>query len=339
MVKYMYYEEDDRPVRRRRRRKKRGGILGWFIKLLFKLLILALIAAAVLYAIPVSFFMTDDGADLSASPDLPSDKINILLLGVDRLTGSQRSDSIIVASVGYSSLSLTSIMRDTIVDIPGHSATKVNAAYAYGGPELTLRTLNENFGLNLTKYAVVDFTALADIINALGGIDIAITSAEQDHINKNVADAWIDEFSKQGYDESDMKKLDLDFSAADENGRVMAHLDGYQALGYARIRYLDSDYVRTSRQRQVINAAMTALKQNWYDVPMLVELCKVATSRIQTNMNIFELASIGLKGITSPSIEQLRLPYNGTFTDNGSSLSKVDYDENLAVFKEFVYGQ
>ena len=64
-----------------------------------------------------------------------TDKINILLLGVDRLTGSQRSDTIIVASIGYSSLSLTSIMRDTIVNIPGHGSTKVNAAYAYGGPE------------------------------------------------------------------------------------------------------------------------------------------------------------------------------------------------------------
>ena len=336
----MYYEEDDRPIRRRRRRRRRrGGFLGWVIKLLFKLAIFVLVIAAALYAIPVSVFMTDTGADVSASAALPKDKINILLLGVDRLTGSQRSDSIIVASVGYSSLTLTSIMRDTIVDIPGHGSTKVNAAYAYGGPELTLRTLNENFGLNLTKYVVVDFAALADIINALGGVDIQISSAEQEHINKNVADAWKDEFSKQGYEQSDMHLLDLNFAGADENGRITAHLDGFQALGYARIRYLDSDYVRTSRQRRVIDAALSTLKHNWYNVPKLLDAYKVAMSRIHTNMNLFELVSIGAKGVLCTDIQQLRLPADGTFTDNGSSLKNIDYDKNLAVFKEFVYGK
>lgn len=336
----MYYEEDDRPVRRRRRRRrKRGGVIGWLIKLILKLIMLVLIAAVVLYAIPVSVFMTDDGANVSASSDLPNDKINILLLGVDRLTGSQRSDTIIVASVGYSSLTLTSIMRDTVVNIPGHGSTKVNAAYAYGGPELTLRTLNENFGLNLTKYAVVDFAALADIINALGGVDIEITSAEQAQINKNVADAWIDEFSKQGYEKDDMHLLDLSFAGADEKGRITAHLDGFQALGYARIRKLDSDYVRTSRQRRVIDASLSALKQNWYDVPMLLDLYKAAMSRIQTNMNLFELLSIGAKGIMCTDIQQLRLPADGTFNDNGSSLADINYDKNLAAFKELVYGK
>ena len=336
----MYYEEDDRPVRRRRRRRrKRGSLIGWLIKLIFKLILLVLLAAVVLYAIPVSVFMVSDEADVSASADLPKDKINILLLGVDRLTGSQRSDTIIVASVGYSSLTLTSIMRDTVVNIPGHGSTKVNAAYAYGGPELTLRTLNENFGLNLTKYVVVDFAALADIINALGGVDIEITSAEQTQINKNVADAWVDEFSKQGYEKDDMHLLDLSFVDADENGRITAHLDGFQALGYARIRKLDSDYVRTSRQRRVIDASLSALKQNWYDVPMLIDLYKAAMSRIQTNMNVFELLSIGAKGIMCSDIRQLRLPADGTFNDNGSSLANINYEQNTAVFREFVYGQ
>lgn len=336
----MYYEEDDRPIRRRRRRRrKRGGVLGWLIKLVFKLILLILLAAVALYAIPVSLFMTDDGANVSASDALPDDKINILLLGVDRLTGSQRSDTIIIASVGYSSLTLTSVMRDTMVNIPGHGASKVNAAYAHGGPELTLRTLNENFGFNLTKYAVVDFAALADIINALGGVDIEITSAEQEQINYNMADAWVGEFSKQGYEKDEMHLLDLSFAGADENGRITAHLDGFQALAYARIRKLDSDYVRTSRQRRVIDASLSSLKQNWYDVPMLLELYKSAMSRIQTNMNIFELLSIGAKGIMCTDIQQLRLPADGTFTDNGSSLANIDYEKNTAVFKEFVYGQ
>ena len=337
----MYYEEDDRPLRRkrRRRRRRRFRLLGFLIKTVFRLAILAVIAAIVLYALPVRLFMFDTGADLSASPELPKDKINILLLGVDRFTGAQRSDTIIVASVGYSSVTLTSILRDTIVNIPGQGQMKVNAAYAYGGPELTMRTLNENFGLNLTKYAVVDFAALADIINAMGGVDIQLTKAEQTEINNNVRDAWEEEFYPQGYGDEARRMLDLNFADADENGRITARLDGFQALGFARIRKLDSDFMRTSRQRRVINACFSSLKANWKNVPMLADLVKVATSRIQTNMGILEMLSIAAKGLTCTDIRQLRLPADGTFSDNGSSLNSINYEQNLAVFREFVYGQ
>ena len=333
----MYYEEDGRKKRRHRRRV---GFGGWLLKQLLRLIALLVVVLVILYAIPVSFFMTDSGG-LNPSAGLDTDVINILLLGVDSLddgSQSQRSDTMIIASIGYNNFKMTSVMRDTIVEIPGKGKSKLNAAYAHGGPELTVRTLNENFHLNITDYAVVDFVALAEIINAMGGIDMPITRAEMDEINKNVADGWRKGFQQRGYSQDDMKPLNVDFSNADENGRVTAHLDGFQALGFARIRSLDSDYMRTSRQRRVISAALGRLRSCWYDPKAVVGLIKAVKNNINTNIGIVEILSLGLKAAFCGDPGQLRLPADGTFTDNGSSLTNVDYGANLEVFKDFVYG-
>lgn len=331
----MYYEEERLSKPRRRRRR---GPLGFLLGLLARLLIVIALVALTLYALPVSLFITDADDVFSPSAGLETDMINILLLGVDRLNdGAQRSDTIIIASVGYGSFKLTSVLRDTIVDIPGHGSDKINAAYAYGGPELTVRTLNMNFGLNITKYVVVDFVALAEAINALGGVDVAITYDEQLEINRNLADSWKKDFSKLGYDVSETSLLDLDFSDADDDGRITAQLDGFQALGYARIRRLDSDFTRAHRQRRIINAALRKFRQKWYDPLMLAELIRVVVAHVDTNMNPLELVSIGSKVLMCSEAGQLRLPADGTYVDTGSALSEVDYAENLEVFREFVY--
>lgn len=333
----MYYE--DVSPRRHKRPKKKKSFSGFLLGLLVRLMALVAIAAILIYALPVNLFITDTGGEMNPSTGLDTDMINILLLGVDVLnSGSQRSDTIIIASVGYNTLKLTSVMRDTIVDIPGHGRQKVNAAYAYGGPELTARTLNENFGLNITKYAVVDFVALADVINALGGVDISVSEAEVNEINVLLVDSWKKAFHKLGYDPNQTRLLELDFSGADEKGRMTVHLDGFQALAYARIRSLDSDYTRTSRQRRVLSAAMQKFRSTWYNPFMISDLAKAALSRVDTNMNLLEIMSIGSKAVMCGDIEQLRLPADGTYNDDGSALKDIDYAKNLAVFKEFVYG-
>lgn len=344
----MYYEEGRRPLGPRKPAPQKRGIFGrliWFMtKLLLRLMLLAVIlimaAALILYALPVSLFITDSGDGLSPSTGLDTHMINILLLGVDSLSagaGTQRSDTIIIASVGYNSLKLTSVLRDTIVEIPGHGTGKLNAAYAYGGPELTVRTLNENFGFNITKYAVVDFCALADVINALGGVDVAITEAEQEQLNINLADSWRKEFGRNGYDMSQTSLVALDFADADEDGRVSAHLDGFQALSFARIRSIDSDVTRAHRQRRIISAALAELKAKWYNPLVMYELFTAIYNGIDTNMNLVEMISIGSKAIMCSEAGQLRLPVEGTYYDNQSALTDVDYDANLAAFKEFVY--
>lgn len=330
----MIYEEERRQRPRRRRRRTPAS---FFAGLVLRLLALVTLCALILYALPVWLFMVEPQVELSPSASLPSSRLNVLLLGVDKLNDDmQRADTMIVASIGYGHLSMTSILRDTMVDIPGVGRGKINAAYSRGGAELAMRTVNENFGLNITKYAVVDFTALADIINALGGVDIAVTQAEETEINRNLKDSW-KVFKKEGYSKSATDYLSLDFSKADENGCLTVKLDGFQALAYARIRRIDSDFTRAHRQRKLINAALRKVRAEWYNPVMLVKLAKVACTRVKTNVNAVEILSLGLKAVVCPEIGQLRLPVEGSYVDDGSALTSVDYDENLKTFIEFVY--
>jgi LCP family protein required for cell wall assembly len=331
----MRFEEERRPKRRRRGCLAR--LLGFLTKLVLFALALALIAGAVLYALPVGLFMIEPKAELSPAGDLPTGRINVLLLGVDKLAdGVQRADTIIVATIGYDAFNLTSVMRDTMVDIPGHGRQKANAAYAHGGPELAMRTLNENFGLNITKYVVVDFLALADLVNAIGGVDMAITQSEQTEINRNIYDSR-KIFKAAGYTAKDTSAVELDFSKADEEGYVQTHLDGIQALGYARIRRTDSDITRAHRQRKLLNAALHQFRTQWYNPLALYRLSNAALSRIDTNMNAVELLSIGIKAALRPDAGQLRLPIEGSYRDNGSALVDINYQRNREAFVEFAY--
>ena len=330
----MNYEEGRRSRARKAKKRGAGRIIAW---ILVRILALIVLCALILYALPVGLFMVEPESELSPSPNLPSSRLNVLLLGVDKLSaGAQRADTIIVASIGYGHVSMTSILRDTMVNIPGFGRGKVNAAYSHGGAELTMRTLNENFGLNITKYAVVDFTALADIINALGGVDIAKTQAEESEINRNLDDSW-KVFKQMGYSKDDTDFLALDFSRAGDDGYLTVKLDGFQALAYARIRRIDSDFTRAHRQRKLINAALRKLRAQWYNPVMLTRLMKAALTRTETNLSAVEIASLGLKAVACPEIGQLRLPAEGTYTDDGSALTNVDYGRNLEAFKEFVY--
>ena len=145
-----------------------------------------------------------------------------------------------ILSVGYQSVKLTSILRDTVVDIDGHGSTKINAAYAYGGAELAMRTVNQTFQMNITKYVVVDYLTIARLVDAVGGVDIVISQAEMEQINAN----------NSRYAGSTRVAEDLGYMPApvreySEDGETPVHLDGLQAVGYARIRKLDSDFMRT----------------------------------------------------------------------------------------------
>lgn len=331
----MHFEEGRSPRERRRRRRRSPGM--WFAGLILRLAILAVVCVLILYALPVGLFMVEPEAHLSPSDGLPHSRLNVLLLGVDKLAqGLQRSDTIIIASIGYGHVSMTSVLRDTMVDIPGHGRGKINAAYSHGGAELTMRTLNENFGFNITDYAVVDFAALADIVNALGGVDVAITEAEQTDLNKNLQNSW-KVFRKMGYEKDATDFLDLDFSKADENGYLTTHLDGFQALAYARIRRIDSDFTRAHRQRKLINSVIRKLKAEWYNPVMLINLGKTAFTRVETNLHPLEIISLALKALTAEDIGQLRMPVEGTYTDDGSALTDIDYKKNLDAFIEFAY--
>ena len=111
--------------------------------------------------------------------------INIALFGIDSEDGvAGRSDAIMVATIDpiHNKLKLTSIMRDSYVNIPDKGMDKINHAYAFGGPQLAIKTINENFGLDIADYMSVNFTSLPVIIDILGGVEINITDEEVPHI-------------------------------------------------------------------------------------------------------------------------------------------------------------
>ena len=325
----MYYETYKKKDKRRRGRR-RGGCLGWLVKKLIKLLIfaliLALLAAGALYALPVAFMnIQPANADLSLNNSLPSNKVNILLLGLDVLDDtSQRSDTMMIATLDYDSVKLTSVMRDTLVDIPGHGKQKINSAYSYGGAEMAMKCVNEAFGLNITNYAAVDFTALVKIVDAVGGIEMEITPAELEQMNKNVGmSAWM--FRPLGYDAVPMT----------QSGEV--ELNGLFALGYARIRKIDSDYMRTHRQRKVISAVIDRMKGQLWNPLMYAKLYDVLENSVQTNLSLPELISLTEKALFAGDMQTMRVPEDRHCEDNGSSIRITKPEECKASLRSFLY--
>ena len=329
----MYYEEPYRKRQKppRRRERRRRGFGAWFFSLILRLvalvLVLAVLAVGLLYALPVSLFAVEpEGVELSLTDGLPASRANILLLDLDMTReNSQRSDSVIVASVGYDQLKLTSILRDTLVDIPGHGSGKLNAAYAHGGPQLVMRTLNENFRLNIMHYVAVDFTALVALVDALGGVEVSVTEAEMTRVNQNIEAARA-QLEAHGYSAATLTQCG-----------ESTHLNGVQALYFARLRKLDSDFTRAARQRMLLEAMLEKLRKNLWNPALLVRVARALMGSVDTNMSPIQLLSLGEKALAAGTPGQLRLPVDGAYTDDGANLIIDDPQKNIDAFRMFAY--
>lgn len=331
----MYYEEPyrRRPAKNNRQpRRRRKTLGGWLAELCLRLIALIaalfLLCAGLLYALPVSLFSVEpEGADLSLTDGLPSSPANILLLGLDATReNSRRSDAILIASIGYGQVKLTSVLRDTVLDIPGHGPGKVNAAYAYGGPALVMKTLNENLGLNLMHYAAVDFRTLVNAVDALGGVELSVTEAEMNKINRELEDARAI-VQANGYAVPTLARCGDD-----------THLNGLQALFYARIRKLDSDFGRTGRQRKLLSAMLKKLRASLWNPGRLSALFKAVADTMDTNMSPVQLLSLGEKALAAGVPDQLRLPVEGAYQDDGSQINITNPEMNRYALRRFVYG-
>ena len=181
-----------------------------------------------------------------------------------------RSDSIIIASINPNnkSIALVSIPRDTYVSIDGHGKTKINHAFAYGKEQLSMKTINQNFGLSLSEYITIDFSGLVSVIDKAGGVDIEITEAEMEFINKS-----IDYTAK--YSGGDATKLTT-------YGNV--HLNGTQALTHCRNRYVGNDFKRAERQRIVLEALFNKITDK--SLTEINSLLDEFLPCIKTNINV-----------------------------------------------------
>ncbi|WP_461207184.1 LCP family protein [Clostridium sp. DL1XJH146] len=241
--------------------------------------------------------------------------LNIALYGIDKRTDDTgRSDTIMILSIDYqhNEIKLSSIMRDTYVAIDGHGMTKINHAYAYGGPLLSMKTINQNFNLDLRDYVLVDFEGLKDIVDELGGVDITIKS----------------------YEIPSMKAVGIN-SAGDY------HLNGTQALAYCRIRYQgNGDYERTDRQREVLQKLFEGLETN--DLVQMTSVLNKILPYVETSFTKTDIIALMTSVVTSntTNLLQKRFPVDGSCHGemiNGVYYLVIDKDETTEQLKDFIY--
>ena len=335
----MYYDTYRGKRGGKKRRERGGGCTGWLLGMLLKLIALVLVAvvlaAGVLFAIPPSFMTIESGnAELSLTDGLPSDRVNILLLGVDFLEdGQQRSDAMMIASVGYNSVRLVSALRDTLVEIPGYGEHKLNSAYSYGGAEMAMRVVNETFKLNITNYIAVDFSTMVDLVDAIGGVDVEVEDKELEHLNKYAYDTFkkINAINPEKYGHY------INSQPYTQGGTL--HLNGLFATGYCRIRLIDTDFKRAQRQRRVLSAILEQMKGSIWNPLMYAQLFQVYQDSVKTNLSLAELISIGEKALVSGKIETERMPKNEYIYDDNSALHITDPQGNIIAMHNFLYGE
>lgn len=302
-----------------KKKKKRG--CGCLLAPIVALFLVAVMLFAGTFGYVYSLMEKTEKIDIqqTSAQNLRSDKdiLNILLIGLDEESGGiSRSDTMMLLSIDKinKALKLTSFLRDMWVDIPGHNSAKLNASFAYGGIDLTIQTLENNFSVDIDHSVIVDFNMFKNIIDALGGIDVEITQKEADFINRTTSVTV-----KPGVN----------------------HLNGKSALIYARIRKLDSDFNRTERQRKVISSIIDKSVKS--DIFELLKLLKNVMPLVKTDidtMQLTELAFGALKYIKF-DVQQLQVPADDAYSSQrirGQAALVPDMDKNRNNIISFIYG-
>ncbi len=259
---------------------------------------------------------------------------NILLIGNDsRVNGEDgRSDAMILVSISNKTktIYMTSLLRDIYVEIPGHEGNRLNAAYAFGGPELLLETIKQNFDIEVNRYVQVNFQAFANLIDAVGGVDLELTNDEVQLVN-----AYLNE-----YNLLENRPIDTDYLPADASG--LLHLNGPQALAYSRNRYIGSDFGRTERQRKILEAVIRQLPS--CVLTNLNDLIEGILPNLTTNISKAECYTLSLEvpRVLTYDIVQASIPLEGTYQNvsiREMSVLQVDFEKNKEYIRTQIYGE
>lgn len=274
--------------------------------------------------------------DITINKDISSDMEgyrNIALFGVDarnnNLGKGVRSDTIIIASINETTkeVKLVSIYRDTYLNLGTDRYAKANEAYAKGGPKQAINMINMNTDLNITDYVTVGWAAVADTVDALGGIAIDVDEEELKHLNN--------------YQIETAQSLGRDFTKLTETGMVT--LDGIQAVSYCRIRYTaGDDFKRAERQREVIQALADKAKKA--SPEKLDKIANKVFPQTATSLKLSEILDL-LKDVASYEIvDNSGFPtaeYRTTAVLGGSlgdCVIPTDLEVNVQVLHEFLFG-
>ncbi len=341
-----HYHEDERYYddrrshssgsHRKRRRKKRKVII-----LIIELIIFLLLVGALYVWAKLNLIKRDtsiDVANVGISEEVKSNETtkgytNIALFGLDNRSNGNLSkglsDVIMVCSINNDNgeIKLLSVFRDTYLAQGSDNSTyaKANAAYSTGGPEKAIHMLNTNLDLDITDYVTVDFYAVTEAVDLVGGVEVDVTEDEVDYVN--------------GYAESvaEVTGKELNYIT----GPGLQTLDGVQATAYCRIRYTSGgDFTRAQRQRTVLSQIFKkAKKLNAVELNNFVD---TILPDIQTSMTNTEILSFATKASTYKLADSTGFPFDVYATDvseKGSVDVPCTLSSNVTKMYEFLYGQ
>lgn len=260
---------------------------------------------------------------------------NILLIGSDARAdvSGNRSDVMLLVSINSKTkrIILTSFQRDCYVEIPDVGGNRLNAAYAYGGADLTVRTIEQNFNIAIDHYVIIDFDIVINAINALGGVEISLETEELDSgsPDKPTFNQYVNELNEL---------YGFEYGTNFITAPGVYQLNGYQALSYARIRYTaGNDFARTNRQREIIVAI---LKQ--CSIPKIISAVQTVAPQIITDFTANEIAMFALNALeyVTYDINQLSIPELETHVDvniNGMAVLQIDFNEAHQTLADMIY--
>ena len=316
-------------------RKKGKGL--WIALLVVLLVLLALVGGIIglfyhyysLMAAPEDVSYSDEvtltDQDLKEIPDgtvevpennIYSDKqvVNILLIGTDERTAKfdkyARADSIMVLSLNKKThaVKLVSLERGMLVKIPGRKDDILTHTFHYGGANLVIQTVRTHFNLDVDRYIRVNFSVFEKVVDRVGGVDITLNAAEVRALNQSA-------------------------KMVPKVHEGKNHVNGQQALCYARLRSIDSDWQRIKRQRKVIASIRSNL--NKMSVGEMNDMANECLPYVQTNLTSLEFAELllNLPAYTGGDFDQMTIPEKGTY----KGLGQVDFKANSRILREFLY--
>lgn len=330
-------KKQKRILQRRRRRRILFGIE------IFILLIL--IGGVFIYAKLGKMNFTDlDFSKIGVNTGVSDNNVmkgytTIGLIGLDgrdgELKSGARSDTMIIASINNDTkkVKLVSVYRDTYLRIGEDSEgngqyNKANAAYAEGGPEQFLSMLNTNLDLNVTDFVSVDFQAVAEAVELLGGIDVELKEEEVVHLNNYCVET--------------SKVTGMDYTPLEEKAGVH-HLNGVQTVSYARIRYTSgNDFRRAARQREVIYKIVEKAKNS--DIATLSKILDKVFPKVYTSFTKAEILQMGMSMMSYDIEDQTGFPFDHLYGERVKDamggldvVLPVTLESNVIKLHEFLY--
>ena len=334
------HHEEEAP-RKKKKKRRHKSLVGRIIRRIIHIILILFLLLFGIYSCTSVCLIRQVNQEPTGHRNHYADSVgkghvrNVLVIGTDGRTADDRgrSDSMILVSLNRKTneIIMTSFMRDSYVEIPDNGWNKLNAAYAFGGPELLMDTIEYNFDVCIDDYVSVDFVSFVSLVDAVGGIDLEVSDAEAEEINVILI--------------SEVNELVGDDRMSDLlNGGGKLHLNGKQALSYSRIRKVgNSDFERTERQRRVMSLIFSKIKS--FRPSMFKNLASDVIPDVSTNMsgaNMY-LLSLRMPFCARYKVKQIQIPADGTFhgedVDVGNVLWIDDIEGNRQIIENEVFAE